>query len=520
MSEGPYFRTKSPDACTSDGRLHKGGRSPRECDRPAQPLSCQNCVVHTSTTERILSAEFPVDIEDEGYTTVQSARTELLRHYDNDDDCSLHGADHVDDADATSLWRRMPVCKAVLSVSCMIGAFGLLIPVLPTIKTRFFHEVTDCTLPGTCSSVAAEFSGMTDSVTAGIAAVIVPMLGHLSDKHGRKKPLILVTVLNFVPIFTLLLYVVMGFSLYLYFAALALSVGQLNSMSLWRAMIADLTCKKERQRAFAGLGFATMGWTLPSVGISVLHAYGETALVVSAASLGFLSVLSALFLEETLPAATASPSHQLNLLRTTTLDTETSFWRCQWPHVVDLPLICVVMALSIFPLQGMYEIILFYVKDHLHFTLRQNATMLLCVGGTSALAQLFLAFARKPVNDKTLVLVGSVCNLAHMIGFCVVTTASIMYVNEFISGGSMLALVGLQSMASKRASETEQGTVNGILGSVAAVACMVAPLFFGMVYGEFRSSAPTAPFYAGSACLVVALLCATRLKTQVPDSVC
>lgn len=66
-----------------------------------------------------------------------------------------------------------------------------------------------------------------------------------------------------------------------------------------------------------------------------------------------------------------------------------------------------------------------------------------------------------------------------------------------------LAMPTIQSLMTRRVSESEQGQLQGANNSVASIAGIVSPLFFGGVYALSVGADPTLPFI-GSAFLIAA----------------
>ena len=70
-----------------------------------------------------------------------------------------------------------------------------------------------------------------------------------------------------------------------------------------------------------------------------------------------------------------------------------------------------------------------------------------------------------------------------------------------------LAMPTIQSLMTRRVSESEQGQLQGANNSVGAIAGIVSPLFFGAVYSLSVGPRPALPFI-GSAFLIAALVLA------------
>jgi DHA1 family tetracycline resistance protein-like MFS transporter len=82
-----------------------------------------------------------------------------------------------------------------------------------------------------------------------------------------------------------------------------------------------------------------------------------------------------------------------------------------------------------------------------------------------------------------------------------------------------LAYPTMQSLMSRRVSESEQGQIQGANHSVASIAGCVAPLFFGWVYGLSAATIPGLSFLIAAAVLLMAALCGFIVArgTRVPS---
>ena len=71
-----------------------------------------------------------------------------------------------------------------------------------------------------------------------------------------------------------------------------------------------------------------------------------------------------------------------------------------------------------------------------------------------------------------------------------------------------LAMPTIQSLMTRRVSESEQGQLQGANSSVGSIAGIASPLFFGWIYSLSAGPAPTIPFI-GTAFVIAALVLAS-----------
>jgi DHA1 family tetracycline resistance protein-like MFS transporter len=78
-----------------------------------------------------------------------------------------------------------------------------------------------------------------------------------------------------------------------------------------------------------------------------------------------------------------------------------------------------------------------------------------------------------------------------------------------------------QGMMSRRVSESEQGELQGAIGSLCSLAWIIGPVLFTFTFGYFIDPAkgwnlPGTPWYLGAFLLFVAMFMATRIPKLTP----
>jgi DHA1 family tetracycline resistance protein-like MFS transporter len=131
------------------------------------------------------------------------------------------------------------------------------------------------------------------------------------------------------------------------------------------------------------------------------------------------------------------------------------------------------------------SIYVLYVSDRYGWDTRTVGFSLTLVGLCSALAQAALvkpAVAR--LGERGTILAGLLCGAAGMAVFGTATTGMV-----FVCGTPLMALWGLapaaaQSIMTRRVSSSEQGQLQGALGSLAGVAALLGPGLFTLIYAH------------------------------------
>ncbi len=168
--------------------------------------------------------------------------------------------------------RQLAIIFLIIFVNLL--GFGIIIPLLP-----FYADAVGAS-PFQIGLIFASYS---------LCQIIAsPVLGHLSDQHGR-RPILIFSLIGTVASFALL---AVANSLFLLFAARIIDGLSGGNISTARAYISDITEEKDRARAYGIIGAAFgLGFIFgPALG-GVLGRYGYAAPAWAAASLAAIALL-------------------------------------------------------------------------------------------------------------------------------------------------------------------------------------------------------------------------------------
>jgi DHA1 family tetracycline resistance protein-like MFS transporter len=167
------------------------------------------------------------------------------------------------------------------------------------------------------------------------------------------------------------------------------------------------------------------------------------------------------------------------------------------------------------------SIYVLYVSDRYGWNTRTVGFSLTLVGLCSALAQAALvkpAVAR--LGERGTILAGLLCGAAGMAVFGTATNGTV-----FVCGTPLMALWGLapaaaQSIMTRRVGASEQGQLQGALGSLASVAALLGPGLFTLIYARSIARHGTSNI-PGAAWLLstIMLLGAAVLMLRVTETV-
>ena len=375
-------------------------------------------------------------------------------------------------------------------------ALGIIVPVLPRLVVDFLHGD---------AARAAEVIGLFATVWALMQLLFSPLLGLLSDRFGR-RPVILLSNLGLG-----LDYVVMALAptVRWLFVGRVLSGITSASITAATAYISDVTPVEKRARAFGLIGAAFgVGFVLgPAVG-GWLGAKNPRLPFWFAAAFSLLNALYGLLvLPESLPRERRQP-------------------RLRWQDAN--PVGALALLRSHPELLGLATVnFLGYVAHEVYATVFVlYATYRYGWGGGSIGSALALVGVSSMLVSAAIV--GPVvarrgeCGtlfaglLLGALGFAIFGAARQDWL--FLVAIPINCLWGLagppsQSMMTQRVSPSEQGELQGALGSVRSIAMLVGPGIFAVTFAAFISperavKVPGAPWYLAGALLILAAVVA------------
>ena len=356
-----------------------------------------------------------------------------------------------------------------------------------------------------------------------------PILGSLADYRGR-RPILLVsqagTLASWV-LFAVAYFVTDSTAAALTLIALSRITDGLTggNASVAAAYLADIVDEDARTRVFSMQG-AIAGVALligPAMGsysaASSLGFLGPAlvAIVISAATLAWM----ALTLDESLSpenrAASFDPNplHQLNLIaKARGLQGRTVLYR-----------LFSIQGLFTLTFSGYTTILALWYVDRLGVSEASVGLLMLTVGVFLIINEtVTLPFIEKRAGDVGTMLIGLVLlPIALFVVRLPTSVAWFLPLSFLVNVGLALVMPTLQSVVTQAADDREEGQVQGINTSVAAIASTVAPIAAGATYASF-GGAVTIQLAAATAtvCAVVALLgwrvLASATGETVPES--
>lgn len=380
----------------------------------------------------------------------------------------------------------------LITVALDMLALGVMIPVLPMLIAEF---------EGGDLRAAAAATGVFGFAWALMQFLFQPVLGALSDRYGR-RPVVLLSNLGLG-----LDYVFMALAPSLAFLFIGRLISGITaaSLSTANAYVTDITPPEKRAGQFGLIGAAFgVGFILgPAIG-GALGEYGLRLPFWAAAALSFANALYGYFiLPESLPPEKRTPTilwRSANVLGS--LD---FLWRER-----ALALIAGAIFLSYLAHESLPALFVLYTQYRYHWDAATTGWALTIVGVSQTVVSGALvrpAVAR--LGEKTTLAVALVCGAAGFAVYAFAPSGAI-----FMAAPPLIALWGManpsfQGVATRFASGSEQGRLQGALGSLRGVSGMIGPLFFTQIL----AGSIAVGFFPGAGYFVSALLLLAALAT-------
>ena len=384
----------------------------------------------------------------------------------------------------------MTTRRALAFIFCTVAldvlALGFMIPVLPNIVLGFM---------GGDTAGAAEVFGLFATVWGLMQFLCSPLLGALSDRHGR-RPVLLISCFGLG-----LDYIFMAIapSLTLLFIGRIISGVSAATISTAFAYIADVTPAEGRAKAFGVVGMAFgLGFVLgPAVGGIVGGIDPRLPFWMSAVACLINAAFGWFVLPESLPPERrmafswkrANPVGSLKLL--------TSHRELLGLATIDF---IVNVAHQVLP-----SVFVLYAGYRYGWSETTVGLTLASVGVFSALVSgLLIGPAVSRLGTRLALITGLLSGTSGMVIYAVAPTGS-----WFWLGVPVMALWGLvgpaiQDLMSRRVGESEQGQLQGANSSSRSVAGLVGPAIFSATFAYLIGWLPGAPFLLAAVLLLLA----------------
>jgi MFS transporter, DHA1 family, tetracycline resistance protein len=397
--------------------------------------------------------------------------------------------------------RRQPALSFLLvTVFLDMLGLGLIVPIVPALMTAFTRD----------AGTAVLWSGALGSLFGLLQFVVSPLLGRLSDRYGRRP--VLLASLSCLGIDWLAH--AMSPSPWGLLVSHALAGACAGTNTVVNAYIADVVEPESRARAYGligsafGLGFVagpTIGGLLGTVDVRLPF--------LAAATLSFANVLYGWFvLPESRPGDRTTP---LTLRLANPLGAIATVLR----RPVLGRLACARLHADIARMthQSTWT---FFLTYQFAWGTAHIGVVLAAVALAGAI---FQARAVGPVvrrlGDKRAAVAGGLLGAGSLAGTAVVSAPWQLYALQAVGVLGTVGGAAAQSWISRSVRADEQGTVQGALTGIGAIAETVVPIAAGAAFGWSAAYAsPGLIFIAAAACAAVSTLLLATTPEPAPIS--
>lgn len=355
--------------------------------------------------------------------------------------------------------KRSPLIVIFTTVFIDLIGFGIVIPVLPFYAEGTIFNAT----PRTVGLLFASYSIM--------QLIFSPVLGGLSDKHGR-RPVLLLSIVG-----TGIGFLVLGFArtVFMLFVGRILDGITGGNISTAQAYIADITTSENRAKGMGLIGAAFgLGFIFgPALG-GILSQWGIQVPFVFAAGLCFANAILLYF---TLPE-TVTPDHPAK---------NRAAGGRSFRHVLNslkqprLAFVLIIYFLFIVAFSIMTTSFSLYTMFRFGYDAVHTGYLFAYVGLIAVIIQGgLIGRLVKRFGELPLVIFGALCFAISLfavpfVGPAAGGLAGLLIGGGVFSMGNSLATPALTSLASKSVGPGEQGAVLGVTQSVASLARAVGP---------------------------------------------
>jgi MFS transporter, DHA1 family, tetracycline resistance protein len=404
--------------------------------------------------------------------------------------------------------RKHSASMAFILVTIIIDmlGIGLIVPILPKLIEQ---------MSGGTVSDAAYFYGLITAVYALAQFVFSPVLGSLSDAYGRRR-ILLVGQAGLG-----LDYMIMALAPNLWWLAVARFISGIlgASISTANAYIADVSTPENRARNFGLMGAAFgIGFVVGPVIGGILGEINLHLPFFFAAGLASINFLFGLFvLPESLKPENRrpfkgfvlnNPFRSIGSIR-------------KYPPMIPL---FISLGLAMLAQRGMESTWILYVNYRFDWGVRDSALSLAFVGIVSVIMQAGLVGRIVKHFGENRAMIGGYALSTLCMFLCGFATQGWMLF-PLIAGhvaGNASAEPALKSLLSRNMPASEQGLLQGIIGSIGGLVIIIAPFSASMLLANASGPTPLVPlpgiwFVIASILYATALILLIRRKVQPPQ---
>lgn len=382
----------------------------------------------------------------------------------------------------------------LLTVFIYAVGFGIVMPVLPDL----IIELTRVSL-----SEATRIGAWIGAAYGIFQFLIGPLMGNIGDRFGR-RPVFLVCLFGFGIDFVL-----MGFApsiIWLFVGrSIAGAFGAIFGPA--NAAMADMSSAEDRAASFGKVGAAFgLGFIMgPALG-GLLADYGTRLPFFVAAGLAFANGVYGYFVfPETMPK---EQQRAFDWRRANPLGALANIGKIKGILPIALIYFIWVCAINIYPATWA-----FFAPAQLGWDSTMVGISLTLVGVSMFVFQSsVIGRVVKRFGERKTAVIGMTFGLVSFTVTAFLTNGTIALMLNLLNGFSGMAVPAVNAMMSQRTPANQQGELQGLNGSMSALAFLLAQLFYNNVLSFFTSEkAPV--YFPGAPFLIAACLAAVTLTS-------
>lgn len=380
----------------------------------------------------------------------------------------------------------------LLTVFIYSAGFGIIMPVLPDL----IRELASVSL-----SEAARLGAWIGAAYGVFQFLLGPLMGNLGDRFGR-RPVFLFSLFGFGTDFLL-----MGLapSIIWLFVGRSIAGGLGAIFGPANAAMADMSTAEDRAASFGKVGAAFgLGFIMgPALG-GLLGDFGTRVPFFVAAALAFANGIYGYFVfPETMPK---DRQRAFQWRRANPLGALASLGKIKGILPIALIYFFWVCAINVYPASWS-----FFAPIQFGWDSKMVGVSLTLVGISMVVFQSFvIGRAVKRFGERKTAFIGMTYGFAGFVVAAFLTNGTIALLLNILNGFSGMAMPALNAMMSQRTPPDQQGELQGMNGSMSALAFLAAQLVYNNALATFTSDkAPT--YFPGAPFIIAALLTALGL---------
>ena len=381
----------------------------------------------------------------------------------------------------------------LLTVFIYSVGFGIIMPVLPDLIRE---------LAGVGLAEATRLGAWIGAAYGIFQFLLGPMVGNLGDRFGR-RPVFLVSLFGFGTDFLL-----MGLapSIIWLFVGRSIAGGFGAIFGPANAAMADMSLAEDRAASFGKVGAAFgLGFIMgPALG-GLLGDFGTRIPFFVAAGLAFANGIYGYFVfPETMSKERQRP---FEWRRANPLGALASLGKIKGILPIAFIYFVWVCAINVYPASWA-----FFAPAQFGWNTQMVGVSLTLVGVSMVLFQTFvIGKAVKRFGERKTAMIGMIFGIASFTITAFLTNGTIALMFNVVNGFSGMAMPAINAMMSMRTPPDQQGELQGLTGSMSALAFLMAQLVYNNVLATFTANDapvyfPGAPFVISASLGVFALV--------------